>query len=124
MKTAEKESINLQFFYVKPKQVLTRGQLLEKLWDVDEKFVGRHTLTTIVSCIRNKIEADGGTPYIKTIYSMGYQWTGGKAKRNTALSVKRLFLWICIGLLPSMTAITLSIIFFEWKIVDALPDGI
>lgn len=27
-----------------------------------------------------KIESDGGTPYIKTIYGMGYQWTGGEAK--------------------------------------------
>ncbi|EOS72359.1 hypothetical protein C817_05559, partial [Dorea sp. 5-2] len=22
----------------------------------------------------------GGTPYIKTVYGMGYQWTGGEAK--------------------------------------------
>ena len=28
----------------------------------------------------NKIEADGGAPYIKTVYGMGYQWTGGEAK--------------------------------------------
>lgn len=61
------------------KQVLTRRQLLEKLWDVDEKFVDEHTLTTTISRIRSKIEADGGTPYIKTIYGMGYQWTGGEA---------------------------------------------
>ena len=46
----------------------------------DEKFVDEHTLTTTVSRIRSKIEADGGTPYIKTIYGMGYQWTGGEAK--------------------------------------------
>ena len=52
----------------------------EKLWDVDEKFVDEHTLTTTISRIRSKIESDGGTPYIKTIYGMGYQWTGGEAK--------------------------------------------
>ena len=70
----------LNLFRKNPKQVLTRQQLLEKLWDIDEKFVDEHTLTTTVSRIRSKIEADGGTPYIKTIYGMGYQWTGGEAK--------------------------------------------
>ena len=59
---------------------LTRGQLLEKLWDIDERFVDEHTLTTSISRIRSKIEADGGAPYIKTVYGMGYQWTGGEAK--------------------------------------------
>lgn len=69
----------LNLFCKNPKQVLTRRQLLEKLWDVDENYVDEHTLTTTVSRIRSKIEADGGT-YIKTIYGMGYQWTGGERK--------------------------------------------
>ncbi len=63
-----------------PKQVLTRGLLLEKLWDAEEKYVDEHTLTTAVSRIRSKIEADGKGPYIRTIYGMGYQWTGGETK--------------------------------------------
>ena len=70
----------LNLFRRNPKQVLTRRQLLEKLWDIDERFVDEHTLTTSVSRIRSKIESDGGAPYIKTIYGMGYQWTGGEAK--------------------------------------------
>lgn len=69
----------LNLFRKNPKQVLTRGQLLEKLWDVDENYVDEHTLTTTISRIRSKIEADGGT-YIKTIYGMGYQWMGGEKK--------------------------------------------
>lgn len=68
----------LNLFRKNPKQVLTRGQLLEKLWDIDENFVDEHTLMTI-SRIRSKIEADGDT-YIKTVYGMGYQWTGGERK--------------------------------------------
>lgn len=67
----------LDLFCKNPKQVLTRRQLLEKLWDVDERYVDEHTLTTTISRIRGKIETDG-TGYIKTIYGMGYQWTGGK----------------------------------------------
>ena len=70
----------LNLFRKNPRQVLTRGQLLEKLWDIDERFVDEHTLTTSISRIRSKIESDGGAPYIKTIYGMGYQWTGGGAK--------------------------------------------
>lgn len=69
----------LNLFLRNPKQVLTRQQLLEKLWDVDEKYVDEHTLTTSISRIRSKIEADGDT-YIKTVYGMGYQWTGGEKK--------------------------------------------
>lgn len=69
----------LNLFCKNQKMVLTRQQLLEKLWDVDEKFVDEHTLTTSISRIRSKIESDGGT-YIKTVYGMGYQWTGGEKK--------------------------------------------
>ncbi len=60
-----------------PGRVLTRGQLLEKLWDSKGRFVDEHTLTTTVSRVRGKIEAGGGR-YIKTVYGMGYQWTGGE----------------------------------------------
>lgn len=69
----------LNLFRKNPKQVLTRRQLLEKLWDIDENFVDEHTLTTTISRTRSKIEADGDT-YIKTVYGMGYQWTGGEKK--------------------------------------------
>lgn len=69
----------LNLFRKNPKQVLTRGQLLEKLWDVDENYVDEHTLTTTISRIRGKIEADGGA-YIKTVYGMGYRWMGGEKK--------------------------------------------
>ena len=47
----------LNLFRKNPRQVLTRGQLLEKLWDIDERFVDEHTLTTSISRIRSKIEA-------------------------------------------------------------------
>ena len=77
LSTMEFKMLNL--FCKNPKQVLTRQQLLEKLWDVDEKYVDEHTLTTSISRIRSKIEADGEN-YIKTVYGMGYQWMGGEKK--------------------------------------------
>ena len=69
----------LCLFCKNPKQILMRQRLLEKLWDVDERYVDEHTLTTSISRIRGKIEADGDA-YIKTIYGMGYQWVGGERK--------------------------------------------
>ena len=58
------------------KQVLTRGQLLEKLWDAEENYVDEHALTSAISRIRGKIEVNG-YQYIKTVYGMGYMWIGG-----------------------------------------------
>lgn len=60
-----------------PKIVLTRQVLLEKLWDIDGNFVDEHTLTSIISRIRGKIETSG-VQYIKTVYGMGYMWIGGE----------------------------------------------
>lgn len=66
----------LKLFCSHPRQVLTRNQLLERLWDAEENYVDAHTLTSTVSRVRGKIEARGDT-YIKTVYGMGYQWMGG-----------------------------------------------
>lgn len=72
-----KEYRTLSLFVKNPRMILTKRQLLEKLWDIDCDFVDEHTLATIISRIRKKIEA-GGRKYIKTAYGMGYQWTGGE----------------------------------------------
>ncbi|MHB9923430.1 response regulator transcription factor [Clostridium botulinum] len=69
----------LKILIKNPKIVLTRQMLLEKIWDVDENFVDEHTLTTVISRIRNKIEAEE-TQYIKTVYGMGYMWIGDDRK--------------------------------------------
>ena len=71
----------LNLFRKNPRQVLTRGQLLEKLWDIDERFVDEHTPDNLHQPdSQQRSESDGGAPYIKTVYGMGYQWTGGEAK--------------------------------------------
>lgn len=71
-----KEYRTLFLFVKNPRIILTKRQILEKLWDIDGDFVDEHTLTTLISRIRKKIEADGHK-YIKTAYGMGYQWIGG-----------------------------------------------
>lgn len=72
-----KEYKTLALFVKNPRILLTKRQLLEKLWDNDGDFVDEHTLTTMISRIRKKIESDQ-RKYIKTTYGMGYQWIGGE----------------------------------------------
>ncbi|MCC0652546.1 MULTISPECIES: response regulator transcription factor [unclassified Clostridioides] len=67
----------LKLFIENPKTILTRKILLEKLWDIDANFVDEHTLTSVISRIRSKIEKDS-SQYIKTVYGMGYMWIGEK----------------------------------------------
>lgn len=74
-----KEYRTLFLFVKNPRMILTKRQLLEKLWDIDGDFVDEHTLTTIISRIRKKIETEK-RKYIKTAYGMGYQWIGGEHK--------------------------------------------
>lgn len=74
-----KEYRTLHLFVKNPRLILTKRQLLEKLWDIDGDFVDEHTLTTMISRIRKKIDTDQ-QKYIKTAYGMGYQWMGGEHK--------------------------------------------
>ncbi len=39
-------------------QVLTRKQLIERLWDVDEAFVDDNTLSVYIKRLRDKLEED------------------------------------------------------------------
>lgn len=59
--------------------LLTRGKLLEELWDSQDNYVAEHTLTAAISRIRGKIEQDG-IKYIQTVYGMGYMFTEGVKK--------------------------------------------
>ena len=50
--------------------------LLEKIWDSEGNFVDEHVVAVNINRLRKKIE-DENHSYIKTLYGMGYQWTGG-----------------------------------------------
>jgi len=73
-----KEYRTLFLFVKNPRIILSKRQILERLWDIDGDFVDEHTLTTIISRIRKKIETDEHK-YIKTAYGIGYQWIGGES---------------------------------------------
>lgn len=55
-------------------QVLSREQLLEKLWDAAGEFVNDNTLTVYIKRLREKIEDDPQTPtIITTVRGIGYK---------------------------------------------------
>lgn len=56
-------------------RVLTRQNLLDKLWDVDEVFVDENVLSVNISRLRQKLEEDARNPqYIRTVFGIGYTW--------------------------------------------------
>ena len=55
-------------------QVLTRTQLLDRIWDVGGDFVNDNTLTVYIKRLREKLEDDPQNPtIIKTVRGMGYK---------------------------------------------------
>lgn len=54
--------------------IVTRGSLLEKIWDCDESFIDDNTLSVHVSRLREKI----GSEYIATVRGVGYRWEESK----------------------------------------------
>lgn len=54
--------------------ILSRGQLLEEIWDVAGEYVNDNTLTVYIKRLRDKIERDPQKPeIIKTIRGLGYR---------------------------------------------------
>ena len=50
--------------------IVSRGALLEALWDVDSRFIDDNTLSVHISRLREKI----GAQHIRTMRGVGYQW--------------------------------------------------
>lgn len=55
-------------------QVVTRKQLMERLWDVDEAFVDDNTLSVYIKRLRDKLEEDA--EFIRTVRGIGYEFVG------------------------------------------------
>lgn len=57
-------------------QVLTREQLMDRLWSIEELFVDDNTLSVYIRRLREKIDDAGKESCIKTIRGVGYTWRG------------------------------------------------
>jgi two-component system response regulator MprA len=65
----------LLFFMRRPRQVLTREQLTERVWGYDES-PETNALDVHIGHLRQKLEAEGGSRLIQTIRGIGYALRG------------------------------------------------
>lgn len=67
----------LLVFISNPKSIITRGKLLDELWDAAGEFVNDNTLTVYIKRLREKIENDPANPQIiLTVRGIGYRFGG------------------------------------------------
>lgn len=79
--TAREYSL-LAFFMENPMKILSRGQLLEAIWDIEGSFVDENTLSVNIRRLREKIEDTPSSPAIlKNIRGLGYIWERKCEKR-------------------------------------------
>ena len=66
----------LCLFMRNPSMVLTKGQILDKLWDCDGNYIDSSTLTVYMRRLRMKIEDNPSEPQmLLTVRGMGYKWS-------------------------------------------------
>ena len=64
----------LTVFFMNKGMVLSRGKLLQEIWDAAGDFVNDNTLTVYIKRLRDKIEDDPQEPkIIKTVRGLGYK---------------------------------------------------
>ena len=65
----------LCLFVRNPNIVLTKEQILERLWDCDANYIDSSTLTVYIRRLRMKVENNPSEPeMILTVRGMGYKW--------------------------------------------------
>lgn len=73
------------FLASSPKQVFTRGQLLEGVWKSSDDWQDPSTVTELIRRIRRKIEADTDEPRwrIQTVRGVGYRFNARGLERKS-----------------------------------------
>jgi len=65
----------LCLFMQNPGTVLSKGQILEKLWDKEGNYIDNNTLNVYIRRLRTKVEDNPSDPQmILTVRRMGYKW--------------------------------------------------
>ena len=65
----------LEYFIRNRGIVLTRENLLDKIWDAQERYVEEKTLNVNIRRLRKKIEDNPEEPrHIRTVFGIGYKW--------------------------------------------------
>lgn len=65
----------LKLFLEHPRQILSKNQILERLFDSEGDFVDENTVAVNIRRLREKIETDSSRPeYIRNVRGLGYLW--------------------------------------------------
>ena len=66
----------LKYLMSNPRQIISKEQFLQAIWDVDSQFVDENTIAVNIRRLREKIEDDPSNPeYIKNVRGIGYIWS-------------------------------------------------
>lgn len=65
----------LCFLMENPNIILSKDQILEKLWDINDNYIDNNSVTVYIRRLRVKIEDNPSHPkMIQTIRGLGYKW--------------------------------------------------
>lgn len=64
----------LRLFTANPGQILTREQLIDRIWTDGAEYVDENTLSVAVNRLRRKLETSKRKCPIQTVYGTGYVW--------------------------------------------------
>lgn len=72
----------LIYFLENPKQIISKEQILQSVWDVNGQFVDDNTVPVMISRLKKKMVGEEELEYIKNIRGMGYLWTMDVCLKN------------------------------------------
>ena len=78
---SKKEMQLLLHFLEYPKQIISKEQILEAVWDMDGQFVDDNTVPVTISRLKKKIVGEEDYEYIKNVRGLGYLWTAEVSKK-------------------------------------------
>lgn len=65
----------LTLFLAHPKQILSKNQILENVFDIDGEYVDENTVAVNIRRLREKIKDNSTKPeYLKNVRGLGYVW--------------------------------------------------
>lgn len=64
----------LKLFVTHPGQTLLRDMLVENIWTSGMEYVDENALSVTISRLRKKLEIDGKSSPVSTVYGIGYVW--------------------------------------------------
>lgn len=65
----------LKYLIENKNHVLSKEQILDRIWDSDGKYVDNNTVSVNISRLRTRIEDDASKPiWIRTVHGIGYIW--------------------------------------------------